>query len=57
MGSSQQGFQSFHSTWRTIQGIETANMIRMGQIRWLLESDILGQAAFVSEPLEVSIAA
>jgi IS6 family transposase len=30
-----QGFRSFHSAWRTIQGIETVNMIRKGQIRWL----------------------
>jgi hypothetical protein len=30
-----QGFRSFHSAWRTIQGIETVHMIRKGQIRWL----------------------
>ena len=27
-----QGFRSFDSAWRTIQGIETVNMIRKGQI-------------------------
>ena len=52
-----QGFRSFQCAWRTIQDIETVNMIRKGQIRWLLESDILGQAAFVSELFGVSIAA
>jgi hypothetical protein len=51
-----QGFRSFHSAWRTIQGIETVNMIRKGQIRSLLTSDILGQAAFVSGPFAVAIA-
>jgi len=29
---------------RTIQGIETMNMIRKGQIRWLAKGDIIGQA-------------
>ena len=52
-----QGFRSFHSAWRTIQGIETLNMIRKGQIRWLPTSDILGQAAFVSDLFAVAIAA
>ena len=41
-----QGFRSFHSAWRTIQGIETVNMIRKGQIRWLPKGDILGEAEF-----------
>jgi transposase, IS6 family len=43
-----QGFRSFHSAWRTIQGIETVNMIRKGQIRWLAKDDIAGQVAFIS---------
>ena len=51
-----QGFRSFHSAWRTIQGIEAVNMIRKGQIRWLPKSDILRQAAFISELLAVAIA-
>jgi transposase-like protein len=42
-----QGFRAFHSAWRTIQGVETVNMIRKGQIRWLPKDDILGQAAFI----------
>ena len=52
-----QGFRSFHCAWRTIQGIETVNMIRKGQIRWLAKSDILGQAAFISDLFQVAIAA
>src|SRR5918999_766556 len=41
------GFRAFHSAWRTIQGIETINMIRKGQVRWLAKDDIAGQAAFI----------
>jgi transposase, IS6 family len=42
-----QNFRAFHSAWRTIQGIETVNMIRKGQVRWLAKNDIDGQVAFV----------
>jgi IS6 family transposase len=42
-----QGFRSFGSAARTIQGIETVNMIRKGQVRWLPKGDIVGQIAFV----------
>jgi transposase-like protein len=42
-----QGFRAFHSACRTLQGIEAINMIRKGQVRWLPEGDIAGQAAFV----------
>jgi DDE superfamily endonuclease len=52
-----QGFRSFHSAWRTIQGIETVNMSRKGQIRWLPTSNIPGQPAFVSDLFAVAIAA
>jgi hypothetical protein len=43
-----QGFRAFHSAWRTIQGIETVNMIRKGQVRWLPKGDIAAQVAFIS---------
>ena len=43
-----QGFRSFDSAARTIQGIETVNMIRKGQVRWLEKDDIIGQIAFVA---------
>ena len=42
-----QGFRPFAAAARTIQGIETVNMIRKGQVRWLAKDDILGQVAFV----------
>ena len=43
-----QGFRAFHSARRTIQGIETMNMIRKGQVRWLAKGDIGGQVGFVN---------
>ena len=43
------GYGSFHSAWRTLQGIETANMIRKGSVRWLAKGDAVGQARFIGE--------
>jgi transposase-like protein len=43
-----QGFRSFAAAAQTIRGIETVNMIRKGQVRWLGKDDILGQIAFVA---------
>jgi transposase-like protein len=43
-----QGFRSLRAAQRTIQGIETINMIRKGQVRWVPKGDIAGQVAFVS---------
>jgi transposase-like protein len=52
-----QGFRSFASASRTIQGIETAHMIRKGQIRWLPKDDIVGQALFISSLFGVTMVA
>ncbi len=49
-----QGFWSFASAARTIQGIETVNMIRKGQVRWLAKDDIAGQVAFVAALFELT---
>jgi hypothetical protein len=51
-----QGFRSYHSAWRTIEGIEPVNMVHKGQIRWLPKSNILGQAAVVSDLFAVAMA-
>lgn len=42
-----QCFKSFHTAERTIEGIETSNMMRKGQVKRLSGSDALGQAKFV----------
>ena len=41
------GYGSFQSAWRTLQGIETMNMIRKGRVRWLDKADAVGQALFI----------
>ena len=43
------GYGSFQSAWRTLQGIETVNMIRKGRVRWLPKEDAVGQGIFISE--------
>lgn len=41
------GYGSFQSAWRTLQGIETVNMIRKGRVKWLAKDDAIGQSIFV----------
>ncbi len=43
------GYGSFRSAWRTLQGIETVNMIRKGRVRWLAKGDAVGQAHFICQ--------
>jgi len=43
------GYVSFARAWRTLQGIETVEMIRKGRVRWVAKGDHRAQAAFVSE--------
>jgi hypothetical protein len=43
------GYGSFQSAWRTLQGIETVNMIQKGRVRWLANGDVVGQARLIGE--------
>ncbi len=43
-----QCFKRFHTAERTLEGIESINIIRKGQIKRLAGSDALGQAMFVT---------
>ena len=43
-----QCFKSFHTAERTLEGIETMNMIRKGQVKRLSGSDARWQATFVA---------
>ena len=43
------GYGTFSSAWRTLQGIETVNMIRKGRVRWLAQGDAVGQAHFIGK--------
>ena len=42
------GYSSFQSAWRTLEGIETVNMIRKGRVRWVSKDDVRAQARFVA---------
>ena len=41
------GYGSFQTAWRTLQGIETVNMIRKGS-EMAAKEDAVGQAIFIS---------
>ena len=43
------GYGSFQSAWRTLEGIETVNMIRKGRVRWVTKDDVSAQARFVAK--------
>ena len=50
-----QEFRAFDSAWRTLQGIDTMNMIGKAQVRWLPNNDVVGQADGVTrEPPQFS---
>jgi hypothetical protein len=40
-------FKTFHAAGRTLEGIESINMLRKGQVKRLAGSDAQGQAKFV----------
>ncbi len=42
-----QGFRSFHTAERTLEGVEALHMVRKGQVKRLDGRDALGQAKFV----------
>ena len=42
-----QCFKRFHTAERTLEGIESINMIRKGQVKRLSGNDARGQATFV----------
>jgi IS6 family transposase len=43
------GYGSFQSAWRTLEGIETVNMIRKGRVRWVAKDDVRAQTQFVAK--------
>lgn len=44
-----QGFRSFHTAERTLEGIESLHMMRKGQVKRLDGRDAIGQARFVED--------
>jgi transposase, IS6 family len=50
-----QCFKSFHTAERTLEGIESVNMMRKGQVKRLVGSDTRGQAKFVASLFGVAV--
>src|SRR3954469_5143597 len=50
-----QGFKSFHTAERTLEGIESMNMMRKGQVKRLDRSDAMGQAKFVESLFQIAV--
>jgi IS6 family transposase len=42
------GFGSFQTAWRTLQGYETMNMIRKGQVEGVEKGNIQAQNQFIA---------
>ena len=42
------GYGSFQSAWRTLEGIETMNMIRKGRVRWVAKGNVVAEARFIA---------
>jgi transposase-like protein len=49
-----QCFKSFYTAERTLEGIESINMIRKGQVKRLAGSDVQGQAKFVASLFSIA---
>jgi transposase-like protein len=49
-----QCFKRFHTAERTIEGIESINMMRKGQVKRLDRYDAVGQAKFVMSLFQVA---
>ncbi len=50
-----QCFKSFHTAERTLEGIESINMMRKGQVKRLDRSDAQGQAKFVASLFGIAV--
>jgi transposase, IS6 family len=49
-----QCFKSFHTAERTLEGIESINMMRKGQVKRLSGNDAMGQAEFVLSLFQIA---
>jgi transposase-like protein len=47
------GFKSFHTARRTIIGYEAISMIRKGQVKGVIKTNIIGQVKFIAVILEL----
>jgi transposase, IS6 family len=49
-----QCFKRFHTSERTLEGIEVVNMVRKGQVKRLASSDAVGQGRFVASLFQLA---
>ena len=49
------GFFSFETAWNTLQGYESMNIIRKGQVHGVEKGDIMGQVAFIASLFGVAV--
>ena len=49
------GYQSFHTAWRTIRGIETMRMIYKGQVKEVSKNDIIAERKFINSLFGVAV--
>lgn len=49
------GFFSFETAWRTLQGYETINMLRKGQIHGVEKGDSIKQMTLIVSPFGVAV--
>ena len=49
-----QCFRSFHTAEKTLEGIETAHMMRKGQLKRISGDDVVGQAKFVENLFRIA---
>lgn len=49
-----QCFKRFHTSERTLEGVEAMNMIRKGQVKRLDRNDAVGQAKFVERLFQIA---
>ena len=42
------GYNTFQSAWRTLEDIETVNMIRKGRVRRVAKQDVAAEARFIA---------
>jgi transposase, IS6 family len=48
------GYGSFQSAWRTLEGIETMNMIRKGRVRWVAKGNVVAEGRFIAMLFDIA---
>jgi IS6 family transposase len=43
------GYKTFPSARRTLEGIETIQMIRKGRVRWVAKKNVMAEANFIAK--------